>query len=121
MILFGRPAFSRPPVHRIALVPIKMLTSVFVLAALAAQAAAHCELYPRSQLSIHSRQSSDTFPNLVVGGVKTGDWVNVRRTNNYNTQSPVRGSYIAMYSHLLTAMPGHRRVEHRLALLHFRD
>ncbi|KAI0752954.1 glycoside hydrolase family 61 protein [Daedaleopsis nitida] len=49
-----------------------MLASVFVLAALAAQAAAHY-----------------TFPNLVVGGTKTGDWVNVRRTNNYNTQSPV--------------------------------
>ncbi|KAH9478437.1 putative endo-beta-1,4-glucanase D [Psilocybe cubensis] len=30
-----------------------------------------------------------TFPDLIVNGVNTGDWVNVRRTNNYNSQSPV--------------------------------
>ncbi|KAI0686584.1 glycoside hydrolase family 61 protein A [Earliella scabrosa] len=49
-----------------------MLTSVFVLAALASQAVAHY-----------------TFPKLVVDGVQTPDWVNVRRTNNYNSQAPV--------------------------------
>ncbi|KAF5371773.1 hypothetical protein D9758_003360 [Tetrapyrgos nigripes] len=30
-----------------------------------------------------------TFPGLIVNGVRTPDWVNVRRTNNYNTQAPV--------------------------------
>ncbi|KAI0032052.1 glycoside hydrolase family 61 protein A [Vararia minispora EC-137] len=30
-----------------------------------------------------------TFPSLVVGGVTTAPWVNVRKTNNYNTQAPV--------------------------------
>ncbi|PBK67560.1 glycoside hydrolase family 61 protein [Armillaria solidipes] len=30
-----------------------------------------------------------TFPSLVVNGATTGAWVNVRKTNNYNTQSPV--------------------------------
>ncbi|KAF8579725.1 lytic polysaccharide monooxygenase [Ramaria rubella] len=30
-----------------------------------------------------------TFPSLVVGGVTTPAWVNVRETNNYNTQAPV--------------------------------
>ncbi|KDR80004.1 hypothetical protein GALMADRAFT_153724 [Galerina marginata CBS 339.88] len=30
-----------------------------------------------------------TFPDLIVNGVNTGDWVNVRKTNNYNSQSPV--------------------------------
>lgn len=36
-----------------------------------------------------TRTYADTFPDLVVGGVNSGDWVNVRRTNNYNTQAPV--------------------------------
>ncbi|KAI0717819.1 glycoside hydrolase [Cerioporus squamosus] len=49
-----------------------MLAPVVALLALASQALAHY-----------------TFPNLVVGGVKSGDWVNVRRTNNYNSQAPV--------------------------------
>ncbi|KAG7448519.1 glycoside hydrolase family 61 protein [Guyanagaster necrorhizus] len=30
-----------------------------------------------------------TFPSLVVDGVTTSPWVNVRMTNNYNTQDPV--------------------------------
>ncbi|PPQ86655.1 hypothetical protein CVT25_006839 [Psilocybe cyanescens] len=30
-----------------------------------------------------------TFPDLIVNGVNTGDWVNIRRTNNYNSQAPV--------------------------------
>ncbi|KAK0220060.1 glycoside hydrolase family 61 protein [Armillaria fumosa] len=30
-----------------------------------------------------------TFPSLVVNGATTSPWVNVRMTNNYNTQSPV--------------------------------
>jgi len=30
-----------------------------------------------------------TFPNLIIGGVKTADWANVRQTNNFNTQNPV--------------------------------
>lgn len=31
----------------------------------------------------------DTFPSLVVGGTTTPAWVNVRQTNNFNTQAPV--------------------------------
>ncbi|KAL5533913.1 hypothetical protein ACEPAG_373 [Sanghuangporus baumii] len=30
-----------------------------------------------------------TFPSLIVDGSTTPQWVNVRRTNNYNTQAPV--------------------------------
>ncbi|KAL5535826.1 hypothetical protein ACEPAF_3920 [Sanghuangporus sanghuang] len=30
-----------------------------------------------------------TFPSLIVDGSPTTQWVNVRRTNNYNTQAPV--------------------------------
>jgi len=30
-----------------------------------------------------------TFPSLVVNGTSTTAWVNVRETNNYNTQAPV--------------------------------
>lgn len=30
-----------------------------------------------------------TFPSLTINGVTSGDWVNVRQTNNYNTQDPV--------------------------------
>ncbi|GLB40021.1 putative glycoside hydrolase family 61 protein [Lyophyllum shimeji] len=30
-----------------------------------------------------------TFPNLIVNGITTADWVNVRKTNNFNTQAPV--------------------------------
>lgn len=39
---------------------------------------------------IYKFVSSDTFPSLVVNGATTSAWVNVRKTNNYNTQSPVR-------------------------------
>ncbi|RPD70645.1 glycoside hydrolase family 61 protein A [Lentinus tigrinus ALCF2SS1-7] len=49
-----------------------MLAPVVALLALASQALAHY-----------------TFPDLVVGGAKSADWVNIRRTNNYNTQAPV--------------------------------
>ncbi|KAL5519294.1 hypothetical protein ACEPAH_977 [Sanghuangporus vaninii] len=31
----------------------------------------------------------DTFPSLIVNGSPTSQWVSVRRTNNYNTRSPV--------------------------------
>ncbi|EJD03601.1 endoglucanase II [Fomitiporia mediterranea MF3/22] len=37
-----------------------------------------------SQVSAHY-----TFPSLVVNGQVTPAWLNVRRTNNYNSQSPV--------------------------------
>ncbi|TCD65931.1 hypothetical protein EIP91_001999 [Steccherinum ochraceum] len=30
-----------------------------------------------------------TFPTLVVNGQSSGQWVNVRKTNNYNTRNPV--------------------------------
>ncbi|KAF9568718.1 glycoside hydrolase family 61 protein A [Agrocybe pediades] len=30
-----------------------------------------------------------TFPDLLVNGANTGDWVNVRKTNNFNSQAPV--------------------------------
>ncbi|KAI0759282.1 glycoside hydrolase family 61 protein [Trametes elegans] len=33
--------------------------------------------------------SPDTFPSLIVDGQKTGEWVNVRKTNNYYSQAPV--------------------------------
>ncbi|TFY82510.1 hypothetical protein EWM64_g1501 [Hericium alpestre] len=49
-----------------------MFKALVIFAVLAAQAAAHY-----------------TFPWLVVGGVTTPQWVNVRKTNNYNTQAPV--------------------------------
>jgi hypothetical protein len=32
---------------------------------------------------------SDTFPDLVIGGAATGDWVNVRKTSNYQSNGPV--------------------------------
>lgn len=32
---------------------------------------------------------TDTFPSLVVGGVTTPQWVNVRMTNNHYSQAPV--------------------------------
>ncbi|KAJ7126150.1 glycoside hydrolase family 61 protein [Mycena epipterygia] len=34
-------------------------------------------------------QAHYTFPSLIVGGVTTPAWVNVRQTNNFNTQDPV--------------------------------
>lgn len=34
--------------------------------------------------------SLDTFPHLVVNGAVTPAWANVRKTNNFNTQAPVR-------------------------------
>jgi len=30
-----------------------------------------------------------TFPDLILNGVSTGDWVNIRKTNNFNSQAPV--------------------------------
>jgi len=48
------------------------LSAGFVLLGLLAQASAHY-----------------TFPSLVVNGTTTGAWVNVRQTNNFNSQSPV--------------------------------
>ena len=55
---------------------------------------------------MHNR-SSDTFPNLVVGGTKTPDWVNVRKTNNFQTQAPVR---------ICDPLLIHHRVSHVFAL-----
>ncbi|KAH9848011.1 glycoside hydrolase family 61 protein [Lenzites betulinus] len=49
-----------------------MLQTVVVLVALASSAFAHY-----------------TFPSLIVDGVKTAPWVNVRKTNNYYSQAPV--------------------------------
>ncbi|EIW53754.1 glycoside hydrolase family 61 protein [Trametes versicolor FP-101664 SS1] len=49
-----------------------MLGSVVVLSILAAQVLAHY-----------------TFPSLIVDGVKTEPWVNVRMTNNHYSQAPV--------------------------------
>lgn len=37
----------------------------------------------------------DTFPSLVVNGVTTPAWVNVRETNNYDSQAPVRLNLIS--------------------------
>ncbi|KAJ7078083.1 glycoside hydrolase family 61 protein A [Mycena epipterygia] len=34
-------------------------------------------------------QAHYTFPSLIVGGVTTPAWVNVRQTNNFNSQNPV--------------------------------
>ncbi|ETW77401.1 glycoside hydrolase family 61 protein [Heterobasidion irregulare TC 32-1] len=51
---------------------MKTFTSLASLAVLVAQATAHY-----------------TFPSLVVGGTTTPAWVNVRKTNNFNTQAPV--------------------------------
>jgi hypothetical protein len=31
----------------------------------------------------------DTFPQLLVDGTPTGEWVNVRRTDNFNSNGPV--------------------------------
>ncbi|KAL1720512.1 glycoside hydrolase family 61 protein [Schizophyllum commune] len=31
-----------------------------------------------------------TLPTLIVNGQPSGEWVNIRRTNNYNTQAPVQ-------------------------------
>ncbi|KIJ33918.1 lytic polysaccharide monooxygenase [Sphaerobolus stellatus SS14] len=39
--------------------------------------------------SLSSAIAHYTFPNLIINGVKTADWVNVRQTNNFNTQAPV--------------------------------
>ncbi|PPQ67211.1 hypothetical protein CVT26_007284 [Gymnopilus dilepis] len=30
-----------------------------------------------------------TFPDLIIGGKNSGDWVNIRQTNNFNSQAPV--------------------------------
>ncbi|KAH9913968.1 glycoside hydrolase family 61 protein [Epithele typhae] len=49
-----------------------MFKSALALAAFVASAAAHY-----------------TFPSLVVNGTTTPAWINVRQTNNYNTQAPV--------------------------------
>ncbi|KAI0319357.1 glycoside hydrolase family 61 protein [Amylostereum chailletii] len=51
---------------------MRAFTSIVALATLASQVAAHY-----------------TFPSLVVDGTTTPQWVNVRKTNNFNTQAPV--------------------------------
>ena len=37
----------------------------------------------------HYLRTTDTFPSLVVNGATTPAWVNVRKTNNFNSQAPV--------------------------------
>lgn len=32
----------------------------------------------------------DTFPQLIANGQVTADWLDVRQTDNYNSQAPVR-------------------------------
>ncbi|KAI5887184.1 glycoside hydrolase family 61 protein [Schizophyllum commune H4-8] len=49
------------------------LSSLIATASLAASALAHY-----------------TLPTLIVNGQPSGEWVNIRRTNNYNTQAPVQ-------------------------------
>ncbi|TRM63635.1 glycoside hydrolase family 61 protein [Schizophyllum amplum] len=49
------------------------LASLLVSASFAASALAHY-----------------TLPTLIVNGKSSGEWVNIRRTNNYNTQAPVQ-------------------------------
>ena len=69
-----------------------MFKSVIALAALAASAAAHCKPPSPNHPSIQTRHSpllTDTFPSLVVGGTTTPAWVNVRMTNNFDSQAPV--------------------------------
>ncbi|KAI4523341.1 glycoside hydrolase family 61 protein [Schizophyllum commune Tattone D] len=48
-------------------------SSLFATVSLAASALAHY-----------------TLPTLIVNGQPSGEWVNIRRTNNYNTQAPVQ-------------------------------
>ena len=67
-------------------------TFALAISALISQAAAHCasRIYISSPGSLTlSPISLDTFPSLVVGGTTTAAWVNVRQTNNFNTQAPV--------------------------------
>jgi hypothetical protein len=57
-------------------------------------ASGYCSLYVNITNLVHhspaySSHSADTFPSLIVNGQTTPEWVNVRRTNNYNTQAPV--------------------------------
>ncbi len=69
-----------------------MLAPVLVLAALVAQAVAHCMfLIPLHSLSasLITDPNIDTFPALIVGGTRTGDWVNVRMTDNHYSNGPV--------------------------------
>lgn len=65
-----------------------------LLLSLAPLAAPHCKSSRlrilRRTLVNSSIYSPDTFPALVVNGVRTGDWVNVRMTNNHYDRSPVR-------------------------------
>ena len=73
---------------------MKSFLKLTAIAALASQAAAHCTclallLRKMSNTNFYALFNADTFPSLVVGGVTTPQWVNVRRTNNYNTQAPV--------------------------------
>ncbi|KAF8879663.1 glycoside hydrolase family 61 protein [Gymnopilus junonius] len=34
-------------------------------------------------------QAHYTLPDLLIGGTNTGDWVNIRKTNNFDSQAPV--------------------------------
>lgn len=41
------------------------------------------------QLANTCSLETDTFPSLIVNGQTTPQWVNVRKTNNYNSRNPV--------------------------------
>ena len=59
-------------------------------AALATQATAHCKCILFCSWRYQADADYlDTFPSLVVNGTTTPQWVNVRMTNNFNTQAPV--------------------------------
>ena len=70
---------------------LQCLASLVALALLPGQVVAHCKFASSKFLDPipYSFDDLDTFPSLIVNGKVTSQWVNVRRTNNYNTRSPV--------------------------------
>lgn len=73
----------------------KMLSSKLplsaVLVSFAALASAHCA---SSLLAVDSNLNNeallDTFPSLIVNGAVTPAWADVRKTNNFDSNAPVR-------------------------------
>lgn len=120
-------------IHDIMLLKSTLLSSVVL--ALASLADSHCT---SNHLGLFESTSDgmvttpDTFPQLLVNGAATGNWVNVRRTDNYNSNGPVsrylnffqppprmaNPTYIEKVS-LTTCIPrlDHRRLLHQLPLL----
>ncbi|TFY62640.1 hypothetical protein EVG20_g6629 [Dentipellis fragilis] len=75
IVILGHSHFARDEAFRRARrssIAMKSFATLAAFSAFIAQAAAHY-----------------TFPSLVVGGTTTPAWVNVRKTNNFNTQAPV--------------------------------